>query len=1207
MNCLKIYSSLLLLIIIISFQNEVKASHIVGGEMTYRCLGGIRYEIRLTLRRDCLLGSPEAQFDDPARIGIFDSDGVILRTLGNYGALIVPFRHDDTLNEILKTECEVIGGDVCVHTTTYIGLVELPFRKGGYIFAYQRCCRNSSILNIVDPELSGATYSVNIGEDALRYCNQGPVFKEWPPIYICGDRPIDFDQSVFDAEGDSLVYSLCIPYEGADTANSKPSIPSRPPFPLVTYKAPYSLFNLIGGFPELSIDRKTGRLTGRPDSSIIPAQYLIAVCVSEYRNGRLLSQSRRDFQYNVRICNTNPEAQFETDDTVKCGGDLTVRFRNKSSNENGLTWYFDYPFNTITSRDSNPTITFPKSGAYRVALLAVRKQDCIDTSYQNIYLYDSTLLNADFKTSYGSCDDSIEVFFEDLSYDSLLFLNKWEWNVNINGNTYQSNDRNPRFTFYDTGKATINLVVNSSGGCQDTIQREIYLNRLKPRFISSEIPICIGESTPLISNPDSRFTYTWSPSTGLSCSDCPNPIANPGSTTEYHVTITDGKCVEVDSIEVIVSELLAISIKGDSVICQDTVSLNAVGGVESSIQWSGQRDFSTIIKSGDFDFKTAINGSAKFYVRGVSSSNCPGLDSIEVFNQKVEIFGASNQYKFCEKDTFGLTINNKTPGHNLTYIWQPNSYLLSGQGTDSVTLVIPRCEDQVLTVRAENQYKCSAIDTIGLDILCLPSVDFEFDKTCDNTIVSFINRSAAGNYTWDFGDGTPVSNENNPIHNYLRNGRYVVTLRVNAECQNEIKKVIQVGVIVVTLNDSVTSCQGAPVRLNENADLNFKYIWSPAEFLDNPNSANPLATVDTTTVFKVRVIDESIADCFIEREVIVFVAPDINLTVNNDTILCYSNRMVFQATTSVNTKSIQWTDEVGVLLGEGYQLEQDIRDSMYIIAIATDNYGCSELDSFRVIPIFTDYKINGKQNLCPGASGNIEFVSNNSHRYTLNWSPSKYINNPNNSFIVVSPIDTTVFIVDFVNEYGCSFRDSFQINISRFDPPLDAFADDDTIYLGESTVLHVNSQYTNYEWRVPSNGTLSCLGCIDPIATPTNSILYTVKATNADGCNEEAEVRVIVILPKCNEEDVYIPNIFSPNNDAVNNLFRIRSNFLEEVEMYVYDRWGEKVFETKDLNSWWDGMYKGNLLPPDVYAYYFNVKCVDGNTYYKKGNVTLIR
>jgi gliding motility-associated-like protein len=322
-------------------------------------------------------------------------------------------------------------------------------------------------------------------------------------------------------------------------------------------------------------------------------------------------------------------------------------------------------------------------------------------------------------------------------------------------------------------------------------------------------------------------------------------------------------------------------------------------------------------------------------------------------------------------------------------------------------------------------------------------------------------------------------------------------------------------------------------------------------------------------------------------------------------VLCYSDTINLQATTTFSTK-VEWYNRVLQFLGDGYQLKRQVSDSGYIYAYATDRYGCSENDSFKVIPIKTKYDPLLPFDLCPGADRTIEFKTLNSHRYTFNWSPTKYIvTGEKTNRIIVKPVDTTVFYVDFVNEYGCAYRDSVQINISKFDPPLVAYAEEDTIYLGQSTVLHVNRDYKNYNWIIPYG--LSCTDCTDPIATPENSILYSVEAVNEDGCVERTDVRVIVIRPKSDESDVYISNIFSPNGDRLNDEFRIRSNFLKEVEMVIYDRWGEKIFETFDLNHWWDGTYKGSQLPPDVYAYYFKVRCVDDQTYSKKGNVTIVR
>ena len=102
------------------------ASHIVGGEIGYKCLGGDQYQITLNVYRDCFFGAPDAPFDDPASIGIFDRDGLLVTEL------LIPFTHDDTLDAVLFDECLFVPENVCVHTTSYTGTVTLPFLEGVY-------------------------------------------------------------------------------------------------------------------------------------------------------------------------------------------------------------------------------------------------------------------------------------------------------------------------------------------------------------------------------------------------------------------------------------------------------------------------------------------------------------------------------------------------------------------------------------------------------------------------------------------------------------------------------------------------------------------------------------------------------------------------------------------------------------------------------------------------------------------------------------------------------------------------------------------------------------------------------------------------------------------------------------------------------------------------------------------------------------------
>ncbi|NOT36117.1 MAG: T9SS type B sorting domain-containing protein [Saprospiraceae bacterium] len=1191
------------IIFVSNIGSELNATHIVGGEMTYRCLGNNNYEIRLVLRRDCFNGSPEAEFDDPAHIGIFDSEGNVLRELGKFGVIQIPFSKDDTLNEILKTECEVIGGDVCVHTTTYIGKINLPFKRGGYQLVYQRCCRNKTISNIIMPELAGATYNIIITEEGLRTCNNSPRFLDWPPVYICGDRSISFLHSVTDSESDSLVYTLCAPYVGADTSNSKPSTPKRPPYQAVVYKPPFSLFNLMNGSPALTIDRRTGLITGQPEPNIV-GQYLIGVCISEYRGGKLLSQVRRDFEYNVRICTTNPVSSFAADKDVICNEDRLVSFENKSINSKEFTWFFDYPRNSLTSKDTNPKFLFPKAGVYRVALVSKRAKDCIDTSFQNIYVYDSTLFGANFDYSIGACEDTIKVNFNDKSFDSLLQIRNWNWEVSLNGKKYNSIRRNPDFIIPDTGFAKVKLVITSSGGCIDTLEKNIQFNKLKPGFPVNGIPICIGDSTKIIANPDNRFTYEWSPAKDISCVNCPDPVVFPKANFWYKVKISDGQCFIEDSVLIKVSDLLDIDIAGDKITCSDSVFLKAIGGVENSIEWSNQRSFSNVILSGKFAFNTTINKSAQFFVRALSSSNCPGMDSITITNEKVQVNFTGNSYKFCEKDTFSLAVNNLDTAHKLQFIWSPELNIISGQGTSEILAKGDSCAPLKFTIRAKNQFDCEAETSVNVEMICKPFIDFTLDKNCDNTFVSFINQGAAGKYFWDFGDGE-TSSEKSPIHDYKQTGRYKVTLRVEAECNNEITKTVDVGFIPVQLNDTILSCNGEPVPLNPNPDLKYKYEWTPADKVTDPNDPNPFSKTSTTTVYKVRVIDPNIKDCFIERSVTVFIPPPLNLQVNNDTILCDLDSIVLRAKTDLLAK-IEWLDGVGLYLGDGYELKRFFRDSQYIHAFATDIFGCTYQDSFKIVPIRPRYSLIGDSSICPEQTGFIEFDQSDKYKYEFIWSPTRFITgNKNGNRIITKPTDTTVYYLQFRNEYGCTYNDSFQVNISRFNPPLEAYADEDTIYFGKSTTLHVTPGYEPYRWINPNK--LSCDDCKDPIASPETSTLYKVEATDNAGCIGEATVRVIVIRPTCNEEDVYLPNIFSPNGDANNSVLRIRSNFIERLELYIYDRWGEKIYETKDPDFRWDGTYKGFDLRPDVYGYYFNVVCVDGQTYSEKGNLTIVR
>ena len=123
--------------------------------------------------------------------------------------------------------------------------------------------------------------------------------------------------------------------------------------------------------------------------------------------------------------------------------------------------------------------------------------------------------------------------------------------------------------------------------------------------------------------------------------------------------------------------------------------------------------------------------------------------------------------------------------------------------------------------------------------------------------------------------------------------------------------------------------------------------------------------------------------------------------------------------------------------------------------------------------------------------------------------------------------------------------------------------------------------------------------------------IYTITSTGAYGCSSIDTIEILGSTIECVdiESHYYVPNIFSPNGDNENDILYVYGANIEEFNFVIYDRWGEKVFETNSLTYGWDGTYRGKLMNTDVFVYYIEVKYQSdpNNTVSEKGNITLIR
>jgi gliding motility-associated-like protein len=169
------------------------------------------------------------------------------------------------------------------------------------------------------------------------------------------------------------------------------------------------------------------------------------------------------------------------------------------------------------------------------------------------------------------------------------------------------------------------------------------------------------------------------------------------------------------------------------------------------------------------------------------------------------------------------------------------------------------------------------------------------------------------------------------------------------------------------------------------------------------------------------------------------------------------------------------------------------------------------------------------------------------------------------------------------------------------------WADTTTLYRSQSTTIYGSyfGEGLSYVWS-PSDYLNIATGS-KVISTPQNTITYTYTVSDTLGCVGVNYITIVVNDVICEEPYIFVPNAFSPNGDGLNDVLYVRGDLLEKVEFAVYNRWGEKLFETKDKNIGWDGTYKGEACSPGVYVYYLDATCLGGIPYLHKGNVSLIR
>ncbi len=607
----------------------------------------------------------------------------------------------------------------------------------------------------------------------------------------------------------------------------------------------------------------------------------------------------------------------------------------------------------------------------------------------------------------------------------------------------------------------------------------------------------------------------------------------------------------------------------DKIICKgDSVQL--LGSEGRSYRWSpgiGLSD-STIASP------KASPGSTTDYILTVTNGICTANDTVKVIVNAPPSITANNDTTVCK----GTNLNFTTTGTATRFLWS------TGDTTASINITINK--DTILWVRGQTgNSNCYASDTVKVIAAPFPIIKTNNDTSiCKGNSILLTTSGNANKYLWSTGD--TLSSVNVTI---TKDTMYWVRGQIgNNACYTYDTVLIKaLQYFPVNLGKDTVLCNGDIFKLNALPGI--PRVWSTS---DTTQSINVNVVADIINYLPQKIwVKSGIGNCISTDTILIYALskPKISVLLNGKTSFCLGGTVSLGLTNIPPWSNIKWsTGDTSKTL-----IVSPLQTTTYFVTYFNNECGFKDSITITILskPVIT---LSPDDSICPGESSPLKVRGASSYL----WNNGAVDSNLN-----VSLTKTTTYWV--IGSNGSCISDTQKVTVTVIPKPKARLSANPV-----KGTVPLSVQFTNIS--VNATGYLWYFGDGDTSTAFSPKHIYLVKgkytalliAFNSQGCSDTVSAEIIA-------DDmfiIYIPNVFTPDGDGLNEAFEIYTEGIKSLEGQIYNRWGELLY-TWEMpgGKWWDGTYHDRAVPDGVYLYLINVKDTNNNRHIYKGPLTIIR